>query len=234
MTTTDGTVEALLEDLGVSVGHQDDVSATSSSSLHNGERIDVTRIKSGNVVARRARRRSRRRRSPTPAMYVGHEASSSKHGKNGEEKVTYAVVYVDGRQVGRTIISRKILIEPIPAVVKVGTKPKPQPSAADRRRSRLGAGHRQEPRGASADGATTSSVACTRSGAREQLARQCRELDRRVRHPAGIARRQDGRPTARTGRPIRPRRSSGDWTTSPAGTARRATHGASWQANGWY
>lgn len=125
VTTTDGTVAALLEDLGVSVGQQDVVSATSSSLLHNGERIVVTRVKSGHVAVHLSVPFPTTRVADS-SMYVGTK-KLVKHGKDGKETVTYALVYVDGRQVGRTIVSRKILIKPIPAVVHVGSKPKPGP-----------------------------------------------------------------------------------------------------------
>ncbi|HZC52592.1 MAG TPA: ubiquitin-like domain-containing protein [Mycobacterium sp.] len=125
LTTTDGTVAQLLEDLGVSVGRQDVLSATSSSQLHSGERIVVTRIKSGNVAVQLPVP------FPTthagdPTMYVGQH-KLVKHGKDGKERVTYALVYVDGKQVGRTIVRRVLLVRPIAQVIKVGTKPKPGP-----------------------------------------------------------------------------------------------------------
>ncbi len=125
VTTTDGSVVGLLEDLGVSVGQQDVLSARSSSSLRNGEHIMVTRIKSGNVVARRTVPFPTTHTSD-PTMYVG-TSKLAKHGKNGVENVTYAVVYVDGTLVGRTIVNRVVVVKPIPEVVKVGSKPKPGP-----------------------------------------------------------------------------------------------------------
>jgi len=125
VTTTAGSVTELLGDLGIAVGEQDLLSATSSAQLRDGERILVTRIKSGRVYA------TRPVPFPTkhvadPTMTVG-DTKLVKHGKNGVEKVTYAVVRVDGKQIGKTIVGRTVIVKPVAAVLKVGTKPKPGP-----------------------------------------------------------------------------------------------------------
>lgn len=125
VTTTAGSVTELLADLGIAVGKQDLLSATSSARLRDGERIMVTRIKSGTVVAKRAVPFSTKHVAD-PTLEVG-QAKLVKHGKNGVEKVTYAVVRVDGKQIGKTIVKRVIVVKPVAAVLKVGTKPKPGP-----------------------------------------------------------------------------------------------------------
>jgi uncharacterized protein YabE (DUF348 family) len=123
--TTAASVTGLLADLGISVGGQDLLSATSSSLLRDGERIMVTRIKSGTVVAKLPVS------FPTthtndPTMYVG-QSKLARQGKNGVQRVTYAVVRVDGKLIGKTIVSRVIIVKPVPALVMVGAKPKPGP-----------------------------------------------------------------------------------------------------------
>ena len=125
VTTTDGSVSSLLMDLGISVGKQDVLSATQNSQLRDGEEIMVTRIKSGHVVATRpAPYPTTRVKDPT--MLVG-QSKVVRHGKNGVERVTYAIVYVDGHQVGRTIVHRVYTVRPIARLIKVGSKPKPAP-----------------------------------------------------------------------------------------------------------
>jgi uncharacterized protein YabE (DUF348 family) len=125
VTTTAPTVAALLGQLGIAIGPQDMLSAVASSPLRDGESIDVTRVKSDNIV----------KNHPVPfptkrvndaSMYVG-DTKLVKPGKNGVEAVTTAVVYVDGKVVGKTIVRRVVTTKPIPAVVHVGTKPKPTP-----------------------------------------------------------------------------------------------------------
>jgi len=125
VTTTAPTVSALLGELGIAVGPQDMLSAVADSPLRDGMSVDVTRIKSNNIV----------RNHPVPfptarvgdaTMYVG-DSKLVRTGKNGVEAVTTAVVYVDGKVVGRTIIKRVITKPPVAAIVHVGTKPKPAP-----------------------------------------------------------------------------------------------------------
>lgn len=123
--TTAPTASALLQQLGIAVGRQDLLSAVANSPLRDGESIDVTRVKSNNIV----------KNHPVPfpttnvndaTMYVG-DSKLVRPGRNGVESVTTAVVYVDGKIVGRTIVKRVVTTQPIPAIVHVGTKAKPAP-----------------------------------------------------------------------------------------------------------
>lgn len=123
--STDATVADLLRRLGIAVGRQDVLSAVSSSPLRDGEIIDVTRIRSGQVVANH----------PVPfptvhrndaTLYVG-DSKLARPGKNGVERVTYAVVYVNGMQIGKTIVKRVTVVPPVAEIVNVGTKPQPGP-----------------------------------------------------------------------------------------------------------
>lgn len=125
VTTTAPTVSALLGQLGIAVGKQDMLSAVADSPLRDGQSIDVTRVKSNNVV----------HNHPVPfpttrvgdkSMYVG-QSKLVRAGRNGVEAVTTAVVYVDRKVVGRTIVKRVVTKAPVPAIVHVGTKPKPAP-----------------------------------------------------------------------------------------------------------
>ena len=127
VTTTAPTVAALLGQLGIAVGQQDMLSAGPSSRLRDGETVNVTRIRTGNLV----------RNHPVPfpttkvgdkSMYVG-QSKLVRAGKNGVEAVTTAVVYVNGKVVGKTIVKRTVTKQPVPAIVHVGTKPKPKPPA---------------------------------------------------------------------------------------------------------
>ena len=68
-----------------------------------------------------------------------------------------------------------------------------------------------------------------------RLARQrLQRRQRRLRHPAGAARQQDGHAPAPTGRPTPRRRSRGASATSAAATARRAARGTTRESAGWY
>lgn len=125
VTTTAPTVASLLADLGIAVGPQDMLSAVANSSLRDGEVVEVTRVHANNVVKNHTVPFPTRHVND-PTMYVG-QSTLVRQGKNGVEAVTVAVVYVDGKVVGRTIVKRVVTIPPVAAIVKVGTKAKPAP-----------------------------------------------------------------------------------------------------------
>jgi uncharacterized protein YabE (DUF348 family) len=127
VTTTAPTVAALLADLRIAVGPQDMLSAVANSPLRDGEAIYVTRVRASNVVKHHPVPFPTQRVND-PTMYVG-ESKLVRHGKNGVEAVTFAVVYVDRKIVGKTIVKRVVTKPPTAAIVKVGTKPKPAPPA---------------------------------------------------------------------------------------------------------
>jgi resuscitation-promoting factor RpfB len=127
VTTTAPTVTVLLGNLNIAVGPQDMLSAVASSPLRDGETIDVTRVRSNNVVKNHPVPFATQRVGD-PTMYVG-QSKLVRQGKDGVEAVTTAVVRVDGKVVGRTIVKRVVTKRPIAAIVKVGTKPEPAPPA---------------------------------------------------------------------------------------------------------
>ncbi|MBQ4100228.1 MAG: M23 family metallopeptidase, partial [Oscillospiraceae bacterium] len=49
-------------------------------------------------------------------------ASVVQYGKNGKQKVTADVTYIDGVEVERNILSTEVLVEPVNQITKVGTK----------------------------------------------------------------------------------------------------------------
>ena len=125
-TTTAPTVAELLGQAGIAVGQQDMLSAVRNSPLRNGMRIAVTRISRNNVVRNHPVPFSTKQVSD-PAMYVG-DTKLVRHGRNGVESVTTAVVYIDGKLVGKTIVKRVVTRPAVAAVVHVGTKPRPTPT----------------------------------------------------------------------------------------------------------
>lgn len=60
-------------------------------------------------------------------QYKGYEKVVTA-GENGEEKVTYEVVYVNGIETGRTVTSTELLKAPVNEVTEIGTKQKPAAS----------------------------------------------------------------------------------------------------------
>jgi uncharacterized protein YabE (DUF348 family) len=125
VTTTAPTVTELLREVGIAVGPQDMLSAVRDSPLRNGMTVDVTRISRNNIVRNHPVPFSTQQVGD-PAMYVG-QSKLVRPGRNGVEAVTTAVVYIDGKLVGKTIVKRVVTKPAVPAIVHVGTKPKPPP-----------------------------------------------------------------------------------------------------------
>jgi uncharacterized protein YabE (DUF348 family) len=125
-TTTAPTVAELLSQVGIAVGRQDMLSAVRNSPLRNGMHVSVTRIQHNNIVRNHPVPFSTKQVSD-PAMYVG-DSKVVRAGRNGVESVTTAVVYIDGKLVGKTIVKRVVTKPAVAEVVHVGTKPRPTPT----------------------------------------------------------------------------------------------------------
>jgi uncharacterized protein YabE (DUF348 family) len=121
--TTAATVADLLAQLNIRVASPDTVSATPTSAVGDGETIVVHRVSRSHQVTT----------VPTafqtstvsdPAILKGQTKLVSP-GKNGQVRITYLVVYVDGRLVGKTELGRQTVLKPVTRLVHVGTKPLP-------------------------------------------------------------------------------------------------------------
>lgn len=123
VTTTDATVGQLLTDLGVTVGARDRLSVAVSSAPREGGRIVLQRMRKGTVVVQQAIP-FQTTKHDDPTALVGTTTVVTP-GKTGLATVTYAVVYLDGKVIGKTSLSRKVVRQPVNQVEKVGTKSAP-------------------------------------------------------------------------------------------------------------
>lgn len=120
VTTTDATVGQLLEDLQIPVSDSDRVTPAPAAALRAGLTVRIER-----VVTRRL---DQVQTTPFPTQKVRDDSMFTgttkvvEAGRAGKVRVTYSVVYVDGKPVGRTKLRSVTLREPAPRVVKVGTK----------------------------------------------------------------------------------------------------------------
>jgi uncharacterized protein YabE (DUF348 family) len=120
VTTTDATVGEMLADLSIPVGPNDRLSVPQTHAIAEGETITLTRVVTKHVT------------STLEVPYsISKEQDSSldrgitqvvKAGKNGSAQVTYAIVYMNGKVVGKTRIKTVVLASPTTRVEKVGTK----------------------------------------------------------------------------------------------------------------
>ena len=119
VTTTDATVGQLLADLGVQVGPKDTVSAPLSSALSAGQRIIVGRVVRSTMTSNEVLPFSTKTQ-----ISSGLSAGQTRvitPGKDGLARITFAVVTVDGKVVGKTPMSTVVVRAPQPQVVSVGS-----------------------------------------------------------------------------------------------------------------
>jgi hypothetical protein len=120
VTTTDATVSELLDDLQVAVGPHDSLSMAEGAPLRQDARIVLKRVKHANVTV--AKSIPFTTRSTHDSQLFTGQTQVVRPGRDGLARITYAVVYIDGREVGRTKIRTVVVRVPKPRVVKVGTK----------------------------------------------------------------------------------------------------------------
>jgi uncharacterized protein YabE (DUF348 family) len=120
VTTTDVTVSQLLADLRVTVGPQDSLSMAEGSPLQQDARIVLKRVKRGHVTVSKSIPFTTRS-THDPQMLAG-QTRLVRPGRDGLARITYAVVYIDGREVGRTKIHTVVVRVPKRRLVKIGTK----------------------------------------------------------------------------------------------------------------
>ena len=120
VTSTARTVRDLLTQLGVAVDSNDRVTPALDTVIGAGTRVQVqrvdlkqvTRTESVDFTVKRVNDKS---------MYKGETKVVTK-GKDGSERVTYEITYVDGKKTTTKTVSRAAVSSPRVQVVKVGTK----------------------------------------------------------------------------------------------------------------
>jgi uncharacterized protein YabE (DUF348 family) len=118
------TVAQALEQLGVELGRHDEVRPALGTTLDKRDRIVVTRVKY--VVKSVARERvtaSAIKRSDD-SMFTDEQVVI-RAGKAGSRDVTYRLRYENGQLVARKVITFTMLLDPIAAILRVGTKDRP-------------------------------------------------------------------------------------------------------------
>lgn len=118
--TTAATVGQLLDDLAVTVGVDDRLSAPATAPLRPGQTVTVERVHKRMVVRTEILKFVTARRHDA-SLDVGHTRVVTK-GRTGRARVTYAYLYVDGKVVGKTKIKSVVIAKPRTQVVHVGTR----------------------------------------------------------------------------------------------------------------
>ena len=124
------TVADVLESMDVEVGRRDKVEPALDTPIADGDKVVVTDIR---IATRKVQR------EVVDAPVVEREDSSMPEGeeevvqagRDGVRAVTYRLRYVDGKLVARKVVRASVRREPVPTIVKIGTKTEPEPVAAN-------------------------------------------------------------------------------------------------------
>ncbi len=115
-----GTVEDLLELAQVTLGKDDYTSPSLDTQLKANMQITVYRVEYKNITVTEAVKYKTTRKNDS-SMTQGTTKVVTK-GVNGEQQVTYAAKYVNGKEESKTELTRVTVKEPVNEVVKTGTK----------------------------------------------------------------------------------------------------------------
>lgn len=126
VTTTAATPRELFTGLGIKLNHWDRLSVYSRSALRDGEKIVLQRVVRKTVTLRQSIDYPTAKQQDS-SMYED-QSKLVRSGKEGSAAVSYRVVYIDGKLVGKLRVARKVLSAPVAKVVKVGTKSRPAAS----------------------------------------------------------------------------------------------------------
>ena len=121
--TTAPSVEQVISDAGVTLGAIDRVSQKLTTVPANGMTITLQRVTKGNIAQDQTVPYATTS-TPDGSMVKG-QTEVVTPGQNGYNRVTYAVVYIDGVIAGKTQIATTVLQKPTTQVQKVGTATPP-------------------------------------------------------------------------------------------------------------
>jgi uncharacterized protein YabE (DUF348 family) len=121
VSTTDGNVGSLLADMGVQLAPLDRVSPSPTSAIVGHRVVRVDRVLHRQLVVS-APIPFAITTTKVPTMLAG-TTQVIRPGKAGLAKITYDVVYLNGKIVGKTPIGKQIVRRPVPQQQRIGTAP---------------------------------------------------------------------------------------------------------------
>ncbi len=126
-TTTDGTVGAVLESVGVTAAPADLVSQPKDAPVVNHMVIRVSRVNSGVSTSTTEDVPFSTEKTVDPSLFKD-EQKTTRTGTVGKLEKTYAVTTIDGREVSRAGTGEKITVQPVAEQIAVGAKDRPAPA----------------------------------------------------------------------------------------------------------
>jgi uncharacterized protein YabE (DUF348 family) len=127
ITSTARTVHALLKQADVALGRDDRIHPKLHTALSDGLKVRIQRVETRLVSHRKTIPFSVVKHYDS-SMYTGN-SQVMHYGHTGTMKITYKVLYVDGKAVHRTQVRRTVMSEPRNQIEKIGTKHRPTPKA---------------------------------------------------------------------------------------------------------
>lgn len=127
--TTGATVRDVLAQKGVTLGASDIVKPGLDKTVANGMSIVVQRV-STKQVTKTVSVAYPTTKIKSSTMYTD-QSKTKTPGKNGSARVVVTQTIVDGKVKGEKVVSKTVLTQPVAAVVLVGTKSRPTPSAGN-------------------------------------------------------------------------------------------------------
>ncbi|MHA7155911.1 transglycosylase family protein [Arthrobacter sp. TMN-50] len=128
-TTTEKSVQDLLDEAKITLGDEDRVSVPLTATLVDGLGVKVTRVDSDHRETITDTISFTTDEVDDDTLAVG-EQRVLQAGVDGERTRVYTSVLVDGREENRTLVSDKVTQEPVTELVAIGTRevrPEPQP-----------------------------------------------------------------------------------------------------------
>ena len=124
MVSAAATVQDALNEQGVRLGADDKVSVVPTTPVVDGMVVVITRIIHKSVMVKESYQLPAIQNSS--ANQIVGTTTTSRAGTAGQRMATYDVVYADGKEVGRKLMTSNVQLKAVAAVVTVGTKAKPK------------------------------------------------------------------------------------------------------------
>ncbi len=128
VTTTAETVADLLADADVKLGSKDRISVPESSAVVAGMALKITRVETGKEITETKTVNFTTQKVKDDSLPEGQTKVQTK-GVAGETEFVYSATVIDGKTVKRKLLSEKVLTEPVPEKIRVGTAVEEEPEA---------------------------------------------------------------------------------------------------------
>jgi uncharacterized protein YabE (DUF348 family) len=120
VTSAGPTVQQAIVDSGIVLGPHDQLSAPRNSAIRDNEVVTIKRVSYRNTV-QQVSVPYRVDRVDDPNSYVGTN-SVARLGQNGVSRLTYRLIYLDGKLAGKILLSTAVLRPPVNEQDRIGSK----------------------------------------------------------------------------------------------------------------